>query len=85
MPPICQQQLVDSFQRPVNYLRISVTDRCNLNCRYCAPFTPQHLDREDLLSLEEIYRIALIGTRLESPWCARASLNLSNSCAASTP
>ena len=65
MPPICQpQQLVDSFQRPVNYLRISVTDRCNLNCRYCAPFTPHHLDRQDLLTFEEIYRIAAIGTRL---------------------
>lgn len=65
MPPICQpQQLVDSFQRPVNYLRISVTDRCNLNCRYCAPFTPDHLDRHDLLTFEEIYRIAAIGTRL---------------------
>lgn len=65
MPPICQpQQLMDSFQRPVNYLRISVTDRCNLNCRYCAPFTPRHLDRQDLLTFEEIYRIAAIGTRL---------------------
>lgn len=65
MPPICQpQQLVDSFQRPVNYLRISVTDRCNLNCRYCAPFTPDHLDRQDLLTFEEIYRIAAIGTKL---------------------
>ena len=54
MPPICQQQLVDSFQRPVIYLRISVTDRCNLNCRYCAPFTPQHLERKDLLTLRDL-------------------------------
>ena len=64
MPPICQQQLIDSFQRPVNYLRISVTDRCNLNCRYCSPFTAEHLDRDNLLTLEEIFRIALVGTRI---------------------
>ena len=30
-------QLTDSQQRPVRYMRISVTDRCNLRCRYCAP------------------------------------------------
>ena len=29
--------LSDSFQRPINYLRISVTDRCNLRCIYCMP------------------------------------------------
>ena len=50
---------LDSFQRPVNYLRISVTDRCNLRCVYCMP--PEGialLPHNDILSYEEIYRIA---------------------------
>jgi len=47
--------LSDSFQRPINYLRLSVTDRCNLRCRYCMP--PQGiplLPRGELLSYEEM-------------------------------
>lgn len=47
--------LSDSFQRPIDYLRLSVTDRCNLRCIYCMP--PQGvplLPREALLSYEEI-------------------------------
>lgn len=45
----------DSFQRPVNYLRISVTDRCNLRCQYCMP--PEGvplMPRSEILSYEEI-------------------------------
>lgn len=45
----------DTFNRPVNYLRISVTDRCNLRCIYCLP--PEGvplLPHEDILSYEEI-------------------------------
>ncbi len=48
--------LSDSFQRPISYLRVSVTDRCNLRCVYCMP--PQGiplLPRAALLSYEEIY------------------------------
>lgn len=59
-----EHRLVDSFQRSVSYLRISVTDRCNLHCRYCAPFNPNHLERTQMLTLEEIYRLARIGTGL---------------------
>lgn len=47
--------LSDSFQRPINYLRVSVTDRCNLRCLYCMP--PEGiplLPREEVLSYEEI-------------------------------
>ncbi len=47
--------VADAFNRPINYLRISVTDRCNLRCIYCLP--PQGiplLPREDILSYEEI-------------------------------
>jgi cyclic pyranopterin phosphate synthase len=49
----------DSFQRPINYLRISVTDRCNLRCIYCMPAEGVNLlQHEDILSYEEICRIA---------------------------
>ena len=45
----------DSFQRPVNYLRISVTDRCNLRCIYCIPSGGiEHLMHQDILTYEEI-------------------------------
>ena len=50
--------LSDSFQRPINYLRISVTDRCNLRCVYCMP--PEGvptLSHNDILSYEEIFNI----------------------------
>jgi len=49
----------DSFQRPIDYLRISVTDRCNLRCIYCMPAEGIRLmSHEDILSYEEIYTIA---------------------------
>jgi cyclic pyranopterin phosphate synthase len=48
--------LSDSFQRPINYLRISVTDRCNLRCVYCMPAEGVSLmSHNDILSYEEIY------------------------------
>src|SRR5258707_5521817 len=55
----------DSFQRPLRDLRISVTDRCNCRCTYCMPrevFGPDYrfLPRADLLSFEEIARLARI-------------------------
>ncbi|MFQ5925225.1 MAG: radical SAM protein, partial [Dehalococcoidia bacterium] len=51
--------LSDSFQRPINYLRISVTDRCNLRCLYCMP--PQGITlspRSEILRYEEIQAVA---------------------------
>lgn len=50
--------ICDSFQRPINYLRISVTDRCNLRCFYCRPenLSPW-LPREEVLSYEEIVTV----------------------------
>ncbi len=51
--------LSDSFQRPINYLRISVTDRCNLHCVYCMPSGGIDLiAHSDILTYEEIYTIA---------------------------
>ncbi|MGQ9684301.1 MAG: GTP 3',8-cyclase MoaA [Anaerolineae bacterium] len=51
----------DAFGRPIEYLRISVTDRCNLRCVYCMPeegVTPLH--HQDILSFEEIARLARV-------------------------
>ena len=47
--------LTDSYKRRINYLRLSVTDRCNLRCRYCLPESGvQKIPHEDILSYEEI-------------------------------
>ncbi len=49
--------LFDSWQRQINYLRISVTDRCNLNCIYCSVGEILPLRHEDILSYEEIEKV----------------------------
>ncbi len=57
--------LSDSFQRPINYLRISVTDRCNLRCVYCLPPEGVRLiSHDEILSYEEIYTIARAAAEL---------------------
>ncbi len=57
--------LSDSFQRPINYLRISVTDRCNLRCIYCMPpGGVQLMSHDDILSYEEIGTIARAAAEL---------------------
>ena len=53
-----EQPLIDPFGRHVTYLRVSVTDRCDFRCVYCMAETMTFLPREDLLSLEEIDRLA---------------------------
>jgi cyclic pyranopterin phosphate synthase len=50
--------LTDSFGRRISYLRMSVTDRCDLRCRYCMAEKMQFLPRRSILSLEEIGEIA---------------------------
>ncbi len=51
--------LSDSFHRPINYLRISVTDRCNLRCVYCMPAEGISLmSHKDILTYEEIHTVA---------------------------
>ena len=61
--------LLDRLQRPLRDLRVSVTDRCNFRCTYCMPrevFGPgyEFLHRSDLLSFEEIARLAAVFTAL---------------------
>ena len=46
--------LVDAFGRHISYLRLSVTDRCDLRCVYCMKARPEFLPKRDLLSLEEL-------------------------------
>ena len=50
-------QLVDQFLRKVNYLRVSVTDRCDLRCVYCMKEKMQFLPKKEILTLEEIERL----------------------------
>ena len=48
--------MLDRFSRPINYLRISVTDRCNLRCVYCMPEEGiQLINHSDILTFEEIF------------------------------
>lgn len=57
-----KKPLKDRFARPINYLRVSLTDRCNLRCVYCMP--PEGIalaPREEILSYEEILRVVRIG------------------------
>jgi len=53
--------LLDPFRRKINYLRISITDRCNLRCRYCMPEDGIPLiPHEEILTYEEILRTVLV-------------------------
>ncbi|MDO5530227.1 MAG: GTP 3',8-cyclase MoaA [Paracoccus sp. (in: a-proteobacteria)] len=55
--------LIDNFARPITYLRLSVTDRCDFRCTYCMAEHMQFLPKRDLLTLEELDRLcsAFIG------------------------
>ena len=55
----------DNLKRRINYLRISVTDRCNLRCKYCFSLSgSQWLDHTDILSYEEILEMARAGVEI---------------------
>jgi cyclic pyranopterin phosphate synthase len=56
--------LTDSFGRVHNNLRISVTDRCNLRCTYCMPEEVVFMDRQELLTFEEIVRFVRVAVPL---------------------
>jgi cyclic pyranopterin phosphate synthase len=55
--------MIDPFGRRITYLRLSVTDRCDLRCTYCMPARMTFLPRAELLSLDELHRLcaAFIG------------------------
>ena len=50
--------LIDGFMRRITYLRLSVTDRCDLRCSYCMPERMTFLPQKEVLSLEELYDLA---------------------------
>jgi len=58
-------KLIDRYSRNLNYLRISITDRCNLRCSYCVPREEiVRLSHEEILRYEEILRLVRIGVKL---------------------
>ena len=56
--------VIDPFGRAITYLRVSVTDRCDLRCVYCMSEDMNFLPRAEILSLEEIERLAAVFIRL---------------------
>jgi GTP 3',8-cyclase len=65
---LTRQPLIDGFSRPITYLRVSVTDKCNLRCVYCMPEAGLvWLQRDDILTYEEIAELvraaASVGVR----------------------
>ncbi len=60
-----ESQLIDNFGRKISYLRLAVTDRCNLRCQYCMPAHGIDIvDRKELLTYKEMYRITRILSEL---------------------
>ena len=53
-----ESKLVDPFGRKISYLRLSVTDRCDLRCVYCMAEEMVFLPKKELLTIEELYRVA---------------------------
>jgi cyclic pyranopterin phosphate synthase len=57
--------LSDSFQRPINYMRVSITDRCNFRCVYCMPEEGIKLmSHAEILTYEELFQIIKAGAEL---------------------
>jgi molybdenum cofactor biosynthesis protein A len=57
--------LLDNHGRPLNYLRLAVTDRCNLRCFYCMPEEGiKYLPQKELLTFDEILRIVSLTARM---------------------
>jgi cyclic pyranopterin phosphate synthase len=57
--------MLDNYQRDINYLRISITDRCNLRCRYCMPKEGlSQIGHDDILRYEEILRVVRIAVSM---------------------
>lgn len=58
------RELIDQFGRKVDYIRLSITDRCDFRCQYCMAEDMTFLPREEVLSLEECARLVKIFTNL---------------------
>src|SRR5438309_10099383 len=58
------ERLIDPYGRVVKNLRLSITDRCNFRCVYCMPEEMQFFPRAEILSYEELVRIAAVCLRM---------------------
>jgi len=58
------ERLTDGCHRRINYLRISITDRCNLRCVYCMPGAFAKMPHNEILTYEEILKIVSVGRNL---------------------
>lgn len=57
--------MLDQYKRQITYLRISVTDRCNLRCIYCMPKDGiKHISHDDVISYEKIYEFVKIAAKM---------------------
>lgn len=56
--------MIDKYNRDINYLRISITDRCNLRCAYCMPNGAEFIPMSEILTYEEIIRIVKQAAKL---------------------
>ena len=56
-PKTAQASLIDPFGRTVDYLRVSVTDRCDLRCVYCMAERQTFLPKAEVLTIEELDRL----------------------------
>ena len=56
--------MTDNSGRTINYMRVSVTDRCNLRCKYCMPYGIRPAKHSDILTYEEILRLCRIAVTL---------------------
>ncbi|MEA4954671.1 MAG: GTP 3',8-cyclase MoaA [Pseudoflavonifractor sp.] len=56
--------MTDGFGRTIDYLRLSITDRCNLRCRYCMPEEVPFVPHNDILHYEEMVRVCAAAARL---------------------
>lgn len=60
MKPLVTNLLTDQFGRAINYIRLSITDRCDFRCTYCMGEDMQFLPRDEVLSLEECARLVKV-------------------------
>lgn len=54
--------MTDAFRREINYMRVSITDRCNLRCKYCMPEDIKLVPPDDILQADEIVRMCRIAS-----------------------
>ena len=60
LPGVLDDSMTDPFGRRITYVRVSVTDRCNLKCVYCIPDGMEWVERADILSYEELHRLVAL-------------------------